>query len=51
MPMQFGFTKFDKPKWETKLESTDEKTVRKTGLSKEKLKEILKVLYDNGVIN
>ena len=43
--------KYRKPSWETYLESTPESVVKQTGLSREKLKQILEVLYENRVIN
>ena len=36
--------------WEDKLDYCDDYTISKTGLSREKLKKILEILSDNGVL-
>lgn len=42
---------YKKPVWETYLEDCSESVIRETGLSREKLKEILQVMYENRIIN
>lgn len=51
MPMDFGFTSYNKPQWEVYLENIREDIIKETGLSREKLKQILEVLYVNRIIN
>ncbi len=43
--------KYKKPTWETNLEDASESVIRETGLSREKLKQVLETLYDNRIIN
>lgn len=51
MPMNFGFTAYKRPQWEIYLEDAPESVIRETGLSREKLKQVLEVLYENRIIN
>ena len=43
--------KYKRPGWETYLEDAPEDVIRETGLSREKLKQVLEVMYDNRIIN
>lgn len=42
---------YKKPEWEENLENISESIVRETGLSRKKLKEIMDIMYEHGVIN
>jgi hypothetical protein len=39
------------PQWETYLSDAPESVIRKTGLPRKQLKQVLQVLYENRVIN
>ena len=41
---------YREPNWETRLEEMDEYEREKTGLSREKLHQVLEILAENGVI-
>lgn len=41
----------DQPIWKQNLDRTDEYTIEQTGLSREKLEQVLEILYENRVIN
>lgn len=45
-----GWT-YNKPNWETYLENAPESVIKETGLSRDKLKQVLNVLYESRVIN
>lgn len=48
----FGFLKEDDlPQWQVYLERASDYVIDQTGLSREKLKEVLDVLYENRIIN
>ncbi|RBP89592.1 hypothetical protein DFO70_111248 [Cytobacillus firmus] len=40
---------YDKPKWETNLEGCSDEVIKKTGFSREQLKKVLEVLYQNRI--
>lgn len=42
---------YKKPSWENYLEEASESVIEETGLSREKLKQVLDVLYENRIIN
>lgn len=48
--MLSGF-KYKAPNWETYLEDAPEYVIQETGLSREKLKQVLDVLHDHRIIN
>lgn len=52
MPLQFG-SWFDikKPQWESYLDEADEDVINQTGLTREKLKQVLEVLHEHRIIN
>lgn len=50
MPLNFGFTAYEKPQWEVKLEDLSQRVIDETGLSREKLKQVLEVMYEANVI-
>jgi hypothetical protein len=41
----------DQPLWKKHLDRADECTIQQTGLSREKLEEVLEILYESRVIN
>lgn len=41
---------YKRPDWEENLENISESIVKQTGLSRIKLKQVLDVLYENGVV-
>lgn len=43
--------KYRKPSWETNLEDAAESVIKETGLSREKLKQVMETLYEHRVIN
>jgi hypothetical protein len=43
--------KLERANWETYLEDCPESVIRETGLSREKLKQVLQVMHDHRVIN
>lgn len=43
--------KYQTPNWETYLADAPEYVIQETGLSREKLKQVLNVLYEHRVIN
>jgi hypothetical protein len=48
----FGsWTDYRKPLWETYLEEAPESVIHQTKLSRQELKEILDILYENRIIN
>lgn len=48
----FGFLKEDDlPQWQVYLERASDYVIDQTGLYREKLKEVLDVLYENRIIN
>ena len=51
MPMDFGFTAYKKPQWESNLEDVSERVIEETGLSRDKLKQVLEIMYEHRVIN
>lgn len=51
MPLQFGFLDYKKPQWKTYLDDAPNYVIEETGLSREKLEQVLEVLYDHRVIN
>ncbi|MEK5063659.1 hypothetical protein [Cytobacillus sp. FSL R5-0596] len=42
---------YQKPRWEIKLDGCEENVIEKTGLSRERLIKVLKVLHDNEIID
>ena len=42
---------YKEPNWETRLKKMDDYQQEKTGLSKEKLHQVLEILAENGVIS
>lgn len=45
------FEKYQKPTWKIYLEDTPDWKLKETGLSREKLHQVLDVLYDLRIIN
>lgn len=43
--------RYRKPSWETYLEDASDRVIEETGLSREKLKKVLEVLYEHRIIN
>lgn len=43
--------KYQAPNWETYLENAPESVIKETGLSREKLKQVLETLYEHRIIN
>lgn len=43
--------KYKEPSWETYLENAPEYVIQETGLSREKLKQVLDILHENRIIN
>lgn len=43
--------KYRKPQWESYLEDAPESVIQETGLSREKLKQVLEIVYENRIIN
>ena len=43
--------KYNKPSWEIYIEDASESVIKETGLSREKLKQVLEVLYEHRIIN
>jgi hypothetical protein len=56
MPLKFGFFDYEQPRWQQYIDEADNKGVLReiiieTGLSKEKIEQVLEMLYDNRIIN
>lgn len=56
MPLKFGFLDYDAPKWKQYIDEAESNGVlyeikRETGLSKEKIEQVLEMLYDSRIIN
>lgn len=49
--MMWFMNDYKRPQYESYLENLSESVVRETGLSREKLKEVLNIMYENRVIN
>lgn len=47
----FTWYTYKRPLWQSYLEDLSESAVRETGLSREKLKQVLEVMYEHRVIN
>lgn len=43
--------KYKKPNWEMYLDDAPEGVIKETGLSREKLKQVMEVLYEHRIIN
>lgn len=46
-----GWKSSKKPNWESSLEDASESVIRKTGLSREKLRQVMETMYEHRIIN